>query len=179
MTVQNSDYHPSGKFGPLTGRHVLAGFILFFGIVFGVNGLMVWRALSTFDGVEVEGAYQKGRAYNHVLEQMEAQQALGWQSTIETELLSGDAYPTALRVTFQNAEGAPLRGLAVQGTFWRPVVEGEDKKAMLTETAPGLYTAQFDLAHAGNWLVRIAAEGAKGETFVQEQRVVLRDKGRK
>lgn len=178
MTVENTDYRPSGKFGPLTGRRVLAGFIFFFGIVFAVNTLMVWRALSTFDGVEVEGAYQKGRAYNHLLEQMETQKALGWKSTIETELLAGEGYETLLHIRFETVDGAPLQGLAVEGEFWRPVTQGEDKKAMLTETAPGLYTAHFNLTHAGNWLVRIAAEGPKGETFVEEQRVILRDKDR-
>lgn len=179
MTAQHTDYHPSGKFGPLTGRRVLAGFVFFFGIVFAVNALMVWRALSTFDGVEVEGAYQKGRAYNHLLERMEAQKALGWKSTIETGLLAGEGHEALLRVRFETADGAPLQGLAVRGEFWRPVTQGEDSEALLTETAPGLYTARFDLAHAGNWLVRIAAEGPKGETFVEEQRVILRNKDEK
>ena len=61
------------------------------------------------------------------------------------------------------------------GTFWRPVVSGEDARMKLVETAPGRYEGVFDLKHAGNWLVRIAASGAKGETFVEEKRVVIRD----
>lgn len=175
MSIDNSDFRPSTRFGKITGWHVLAGFVLFFAIVFGVNGLMVYRALSTFDGVEVEGAYQKGRAYNHVIERMEAQRALGWTSTIETSALPGAGQQTALRVTFADREGKAVSGLAVQGTFWRPVVSGEDKRMTLTEMTPGVYEAGFALEHPGNWLVRIAAEGTKGETFVEEKRVIIRD----
>ena len=175
MTIENTDYRPSARFGRITGWHVLAGFGLFFAIVFGVNGLMVYGALSTFDGVEVEGAYQKGRAYNHVIERMEEQRELGWTSGVATNALPGPDHKTALRVTFIDANGKPVDGLAVHGTFWRPVVSGEDKRLPLTETAPGIYEAVFSLEHPGNWLVRVAASGPKGETFVEEKRVVIRD----
>ncbi|MEP2827495.1 FixH family protein [Parvibaculum sp.] len=175
MSVENSDFRPSTRFGKVTGWHVLSGFVLFFAIVFGVNGLMVYRALSTFDGVEVEGAYQKGRTYNHLLERMDAQRQLGWSSGIKTTALPGEGRRTALRVTFTGTQGEPVNGLAVRGTFWRPVVSGEDKSMMLVQTAPGIYEAEFPLAHSGNWLVRIAAEGLNGETFVEEKRVIIRD----
>ncbi|MBC7101880.1 MAG: FixH family protein [Parvibaculum sp.] len=175
MSIENSDYRPSERFGKITGRHVLTGFVLFFAVVFGANGLMVYGALSTFDGVEKEGAYQKGRAYNDVLERMEAQRQLGWTAAIAADPLPGADNRTALNVSFADAGGTPVSGLTVQGTFWRPVVSGEDARMKLVETAPGRYEGVFDLKHAGNWLVRIAASGTKGETFVEEKRVVIRD----
>ncbi|PKQ02344.1 MAG: hypothetical protein CVT73_18785 [Alphaproteobacteria bacterium HGW-Alphaproteobacteria-12] len=175
MSIENSDYRPSERFGKVTGRHVLAGFVLFFAVVFGANGLMVYGALSTFDGVEIEGAYQKGRAYNDVLERMEAQRRLGWTAAIAAAPLPGAEDGTTLNVVFTDARGAPVSGLTVLGTFWRPVVSGEDVRMKLVETAPGRYEGGFDLKHAGNWLVRIAASGTKGETFVEEKRVVIRD----
>lgn len=174
MTIHDSDYRPSARFGKLTGRRVLALFAGFFIVVFGMNGLMVFQALSTFDGVEVEGAYQKGRAYNHVLDRMEAQEKLGWTAAIEAAPLGGPGQRTSLSVSFADASGAPLEGLAVHGTFWRPVTAGEDRRMDLAETAPGAYAAVFDLAHAGNWLVRISATGPNGETFTEEKRVFLR-----
>ncbi|ABS63146.1 FixH family protein [Parvibaculum lavamentivorans DS-1] len=170
MTIHDSDYRPRGP--KLTGRRTLMLFAGFFIVVFGMNGLMVFQALSTFDGVEVEGAYQKGRAYNHLLARMEAQEKLGWKAAIDVAPASnGD---TALTVTFTDAAGAPLEGLAVHGTFWRPVAAGEDRRMSLTETAPGIYTAVFALAHSGNWLVRISGTGPQGETFTEEQRVFVR-----
>lgn len=174
MTIHDSDYRPSSRFGKLTGRRVLALFGGFFIIVFGMNGLMVFQALSTFDGVEVEGAYQKGRAYNHVLDRMEAQEKLGWTAAIEAAPLGGSGQRTSLSAKFTDASGAPLEGLAVHGTFWRPVTAGEDQRMALVETGPGTYAAVFDLAHAGNWLVRISATGPNGETFIEEKRVFVR-----
>ena len=175
MSIHDSDFKPSTRFGKITGKHALAGFVLIFAVVFGVNGLMVYRALSTFDGVEVEGAYQKGRAYNHVLEQMEAQRKLGWSAGIETRMLPGEAPRALLSVSFTDAEGRPVEGLAVHGTFWRPVVSGQDKRLPLAEAAPGVYEGVFTLAGEGNWQVRVAAAGPNGETFVDEKRIVARN----
>src|SRR5690606_40076018 len=60
---------------------------------------------------------------------LEAQKALGWKSTIETELLAGEGYEALLRVRFETVDGAPIQGLAVEGEFWRPVTQGEDRRS--------------------------------------------------
>lgn len=171
MMAGKRDDRPGGRFGTWTGRRVLASFIGFFGIVFAVNGYFVYAALSTFDGVEVEGAYQKGRAYNHLLERMDEQRRIGWTAAIATD--PAPAGGTRLSVVFAGADGAPLNGLEVEGLFWRPVAAGEDQRLPLAETRAGTYETVFNLAHDGNWLVRIAAQGSSGETFVQEQRVII------
>lgn len=171
MTTGKHDAPPGSRFGTWTGRHVLASFVAFFGIVFAVNGYFIYAALSTFDGVEVEGAYQKGRAYNHLLEQMDAQRRLGWTAAIATGPASAGG--TRLTVAFAAADGAPLSGLKVDGLFWRPVAAGEDQRLPLAETKTGTYETVFNLAHDGNWLIRIAAQGPAGETFVQEERVII------
>lgn len=174
MNPDKTDYRPS-RVRKITGWHVLAGFIVFFGIVFAVNGIMVWRALTTFDGVETAGAYQKGRAYNHLLDRMDEQRELGWSAELTTESLPGPAHRTRLGVSFADSEGRPLQDLEVEAIFWRPVAAGADREAKLDETGPGQYEATFDLAHPGNWIVRVAAIAPGGETFVTENRVVLRD----
>ncbi len=140
MTARNGDYHPVNRFGALTGRRVLFGFAGFFGIVFAVNGFFIYKALSTFDGVEIEGAYQKGRAYNHLLERMDEQRRLGWQATISTDTAPAG---TRLQVTFARADGSALTGLDVEGTFWRPVASGADRRQPLAETASGIYRNGF------------------------------------
>lgn len=162
-----------GFFGRLTGWHVLGVFLLFFGIVFGANGYMAYWAISTFSGIEIDDAYQKGRAYNHNLEAMETQRKLGWTADIEEKLILGAGNRTHLQVRFADANGAPLTGLRVNGTFWRPVAKGGDRTLALVQTAPGLYEGDTDLEWTGNWLVRISAEGPQGEKFVQEKRVLI------
>ena len=47
----------------LTGRMVLLCLLGFFGVVFGVNGILIHEALSTFGGVDTESAYQAGRKF--------------------------------------------------------------------------------------------------------------------
>ena len=163
----------NGFFGRLTGWHILGFFLLFFGIVFGANGYMAYEAVSTFSGIEIPDAYQKGRAYNHNLAAMEAQKKLGWTADIEEKLLLGPGNKTHLRVQFVDAEGAPLTKLKVNGTFWRPVEEGGDRKLALSQTGPGIYEGETDLAWTGNWIVRVAALGPQGEKFVQEKRVLI------
>lgn len=171
----DSDFQPSTWFGPIKGWHVGLGLACFFGLVFLVNGTLAYKAISGFDGLEQEDAYRKGRAYNYVLDEMAAQKALGWTTQIETTPLTNAAAPhsTLLTVTFQDAAGAPVRNLDVHGTFWRPVMQGSDERLPLKEIAPGTYTGDFNLAHGGNWEIRIAAVGPENQKFAQSKRVIL------
>ncbi|MGB5093200.1 MAG: FixH family protein [Parvibaculum sp.] len=175
MNTTESDFRPATWFGPIKGWHVGLGFVFFFGIIFAVNGTLIYQAISGFDGLEQEDAYRKGRAYNYVLDEMKAQKALGWTTSIKTTPLASGTTPhaTTLAVTFKDASGAPVSNLTVHGTFWRPVMQGSDARLPLKETTPGTYEGAFDLAFGGNWEVRIAATGAADQKYAQSQRVVL------
>ena len=48
----------------LTGRHVLACLLLFFGTVFSVNFYMASAAIRTFSGLEADKPYQEGLRYD-------------------------------------------------------------------------------------------------------------------
>ncbi|MDO8290307.1 MAG: FixH family protein [Parvibaculum sp.] len=174
MRADDDDFHPTTRFGTLSGRGVLAALLGSFAIVFAVNGLLIYNALSTFDGIEVPDAYKRGRAYNHVLDAMEAQKALGWRTAIEVDD-KGRGHEVRLAVNFTNRDGAPLRDLKILATFWRPVVDGVDQGKAMVEAAPGRYEADFRLAYGGNWIVRVAAEGPAGEKFAQEERFNIHD----
>jgi nitrogen fixation protein FixH len=173
MTGENTDYTPSSFLREVSGRSVLFAMIGFFALIFLVNGIFIYKAVATFDGLESDNAYQKGRTYNHMLEAMEAQKALGWKAEISTDGRAGEGAHIA--VVFTDHAGAPLGKLKVRGGFWRPVVSGMDQSAEMHETAPGRYEADFRLAAGGNWIARISAQGANGEKFVQEKRVIIRD----
>ncbi|MBI1260491.1 MAG: hypothetical protein GC184_02085 [Rhizobiales bacterium] len=175
MNESESDFHPATWFGPLKGWHVALGFVFFFGIVFAVNGALIYNAISGFDGLEQEDAYRKGRAYNHVLDEMAAQEALGWTSAISTAANANAASPHATRLTVRlnDAAGKPLTNLMVHATFWRPVMQGSDERKPLVQTGPGLYEVDFDLAFGGNWEVRIAAEDTAHQRYATSKRLVL------
>ena len=59
--------------GGLTGRHVLMMLIAFFGVIFAVNGVFLYAAISTFDGTDTSSAYQKGIDYNTTIAESEEQ----------------------------------------------------------------------------------------------------------
>ena len=66
--------------GTLTGRHVLAIFIAGFGLIFGVNFFMAYRAVSTFPGMEVSSSYADSQSFDL---RRDAQEALGWTARVE------------------------------------------------------------------------------------------------
>ncbi len=173
MSIEDSDYRPTERFGKLTGRHVLVIMILSFGVIMGVNGLFIYEALSTFDGIEADDAYQRGRAYNKDLAAMDAQKALGWKAELSEPASSSDGV-THLAARFTDRQGAPLSGLKVNATFFRPVMVGVDQTELLRETAPGRYEGDFKLRYDGNWLIRLAALGPKNEKFAQETRAFIK-----
>ena len=50
---------------PLTGRRVLFYLVAFFGIVIGVNVVMMKLAIDTLPGTEVDSAYRASLAYKN------------------------------------------------------------------------------------------------------------------
>lgn len=155
-----------------TGYHTLAALVGFFGVIFAVNGFMTYIALSTFSGIETQNAYQTGRDYNERLEAAAEQRALGWRVSFdETFAATPEGADATVAVQVLNAEGAALTGLAGDLTFWRPVVRGEDVVATLTETAPGIYSAQASLPARGHWEMRLLLEREEAAPYYLEKRI--------
>ena len=168
------NYNPAmGASGKFTGWHFLAVMIVSFGVVFSVNGYFIYEALSTFDGIEVPDAYQKGRAYNDVIDAMAAQKARGWTSSLDVSA-SGAPQGTHVALTLADKAGKPLEAMKVEATFWRPVTAGLDQREPMKDTGAGRYEAEFRLPYDGNWIVRIAAISPGGEKFVEEKRVYIK-----
>ncbi|MBG53820.1 MAG: hypothetical protein CML99_15565 [Rhodobiaceae bacterium] len=159
-----------------TGRHAVIGFGLFFFAIFAANGIMVFYALSTFDGVETDNAYRKGRAYNHVLEAEAAQAALGWTVTLDVTADTGggkDGHQVQATAIFKDLDGEPLDLERVELSFWRPTAEGMDTSTAMRMHTSGIYEADITLAEAGNWIARITTTAPNGTPFLQEKRVLI------
>ena len=79
-------------------RWIPYSFFGFFGVVLAVNGVMLTYALGTFNGLSVDGAYDRGLAYNEALAEYQAQRALGWDLDVAfapDESRAGDLAVTA------------------------------------------------------------------------------------
>jgi len=153
---------------PLTGRHVLMMLIAFFGIVFGVNGMLAYRALSTWTGLEQENAYMDGLNYNQTLEARRAQDALGWTNTLTAHFKDGTVDLTA---QYFDRSGTPLDTLTVEAMLRRPTQEGFDQNLTLVNQGHGEYGARVPLPLAGQWQVRLTARRGDSDIFFSEARI--------
>jgi nitrogen fixation protein FixH len=150
--------------GVLSGRHVLIWLLGFFAVVMAANGAFVFFALRTHPGIESEDAYRKGLTFNRTIAAAERQNALGWKGAAT---YAGGT----LRATIADAAGRPVTGLVAEVLFRRPVAEGNDVAAALTERAEGVYAAAVTLPLKGQWDVVIEARRRDGARFAFETRL--------
>ena len=132
--------------------------------VVAVNGVLITAALTTFTGVTTGGAYDRGRAYNHVLAEAARREALGWT----TELALADG---VLTIAVHDREGQPVPG-TLTGTLL-PTLEGEQQALELAPVAPGRWIAPV-AARPGQWEARLGLRAAEGRHLDIRQRLVLR-----
>ncbi|MDQ7017969.1 MAG: FixH family protein [Robiginitomaculum sp.] len=119
------------------GWHVLAGMIIFFGIIIGVNTIFIIKATGTFPGMSVSHPFQKGIHYNQTIEAREIARAEGWKAHF---IIENDE---AILVTIQNDKG-PVDGLSVSVHLFWPGLPHEDRNLKLLPSGPGQYRAALD-----------------------------------
>ena len=68
MTDHALSADPSSKSGKLTGWHVFWIMLGFFGLMFTVNGIFLYHAITSFPGEDVKKSYLQGLDYNSTLD---------------------------------------------------------------------------------------------------------------
>ncbi len=146
----------------ITGRHVLFGLLGFFGVMLIANGIFIYFALSTFEGVDNPNAYRQGLQYNQRIEAERRQAALGWTHAVS--LKTADR----LELSIQGPDGKPVTGLVVNGMIRRPVAADAVQQLAFEETGLGLYAARMATLPPGNWIVSLKAVRSRpqGEEMV-------------
>jgi len=140
----------------LKGWHVLAAMVGFFAVVFSVNGVFLYSALSTYTGVVANEPYRKGLAYNERIAADEKQKALGWRE--ETSLgPNGD-----VTVRLVRDDGSPVRGLKITAVVGRPATKAMDQRLSLAEVGSGVYAAKAKDIAGGTWVIDVEARGSDG-----------------
>jgi nitrogen fixation protein FixH len=151
---------------PRRGRWIPWVFVGGMLAVVAVNAVLVFASISTFTGLTVTGAYDRGRSYNQVLQEAARQDALGWQASIVAD------GSRALRIAVTDREGRPVPG-RIDGVLHRPL-EGIDLPLAPVATAPGRWVATLDPElRPGQWDVRLSLEGAGGGRLDIRRRVIL------
>ncbi len=148
----------------LTGWHVLAALVVFFGVSFAVDAIMVMDAYHTFSGEVASSPYEEGLAYDSQLDQQRAQTALGWRMSAT---LNG---PT-LHLTAVDRAGSPLSGLRIVARLERPATEQGRRAVLFHLVSPGVYQSDAQ-SISGAWDLRLSAYDASDHRFDAERRLI-------
>lgn len=151
------------------GRWIPWLIVAFFAVVFAANGVMVYIATTTFTGLQTEGHYLKGLAYNRVLEAERAERSLGWRVTVQFESTGERRGRIVARA--EDAAGVPLDGAVVVARLVRPTQGGHDLRVALAAQHGGVYAAEVELPLPGLWEIQTQIVHPSG-TYRTAQRSV-------
>lgn len=143
----------------LTGRHVLYTLFGFFGVMLIANGIFVYFALTTFNGLESPTAYQDGVDYNARIQAERRQAALGWKHEI---LLRAEG---VLVVSLKDRSGLAVTGLTIRGTLARPASDRFTRDLVFQEAEPGRYKVELEGIQGGNWIAALSATDASANAI--------------
>ncbi|MEM7766148.1 MAG: FixH family protein [Pseudomonadota bacterium] len=142
-----------------TGWHALAWFAGFFGLMFAVNAVFLYKAISSFPGEDTPKSYVQGIAYNSVLDQRAEQATTGWTAAF------GIADHEA-QFVLREPSGKGLSGYDVVATFKHPASVREDVVLALKGAGRGRYAAEADALSPGRWEVDITVHDPSTEIAV-------------
>ena len=143
----------------LTGLHVLAMLLLYFGAVIAINVAFAVAAVRTFPGEDERRSYTQGLHYNDTLATRRAQAAGGWQA--EAQLGEG-ASGAQLVVVLLDRGDNPINDATVDGVLRRPPSQSGDRTLTFTPHGAGRYIAQLGALGAGSWDLRATARDQSG-----------------
>ncbi len=155
---------------PWTGWMVLLALLGFFGVIFAVNGVMIYEALSTLSGVETDSAYQAGLQFEQNVAMAKAQDARHWSVDAK---LTPSAAGERLDLSARDAAGQPLSGMQASIIFERPTDRRLDRNVVLVEDGAGRFHGSAEVA-AGQWDLVIELTRHGEQLFRSMNRVVLK-----
>lgn len=145
----------------MTGKHVFWYFVIFFGIIIVVNAIMMTLAIRTHSGVVTDHAYEKGLAYNKVVEAEQKQQELQWNAEINYK--NGILY-----FILKDDTGIDITPDKSTASFTRPTETGMDFTQELTRSGVAV-----PFPAKGVWDVRVDAIVGE-QKFQQSKRMVIK-----
>lgn len=156
---------------PLTGRKVLVMLVAFFGVVVGVNMVMMKLAIQTLPGTEVDSAYSASLAYESEIAAAHDQNARSWK--VDAHIGRDSRGGATLQVEARDKNGTPMSGLKFKGRFERPTDRRADKPVALAETGIGIYRGNAAGITPGQWDLVLEGEAAGQRMFLSRNRVLL------
>ncbi|HUO11532.1 MAG TPA: FixH family protein [Caulobacteraceae bacterium] len=149
----------------LNGLHVLGLFVLFFGVIAAVNINFIVHAYGTYPGEVSTTPYEDGLAYNKVLQQGDAQAALGWRAAM------GFKAQGLVELTMTDHDGRPVVLSRIDAAIERPATLNGRRVLRFAAVSPGVYVAKTD-APSGAWDLTLTADDGRGHRFDGARRII-------
>lgn len=146
----------------LTGRHVLFILLAFFSVLFVVNFIFVYLAVTSFSGEDTPKSYRQGIEYNSTIQSRASQAELNWDVKANHIALSDGK--TRIIVEFTNAKNRPVSDLALSGLLRHPTFKSHDQAITLDHIGSGRYDASVDLPK-GQWRLQVDAIDQNHRSF--------------
>lgn len=155
----------------LTGRHVLFILVGCFGIVFAVNGLMVWKAVGSFPGLVTESSFRDSQRFNAEIAAAEAQAARGWRVEATTSRTADGTATVVLAA--RDRDGRPLSGVAFHARLEHPADRHRDHVLTLAPVAGSSDRFEGKVAGVspGKWGLVIEGDAAAGRLYLSQNTV--------
>ncbi len=134
----------------VTGRHVLVWMVAFFGLIIAIDSYLVYKAVSTFSGIETTDAYRKGLQYNQRIADGQRQADRGWFHEIAIDAKAG-----RINLTMRDQAGGAVDGLHINATVGRPATNAYDREMAFEPLGAGLYGAAADGLDPGTWVATL------------------------
>jgi nitrogen fixation protein FixH len=150
---------------------VLFMLVAFFGVVIGVNMIMMRLAIQTLPGTEVDSAYKASLAYEKEIAAAHDQDARNWKVNAHIERAADGS--ATLQVEARDNSGMPMSGLKFQGRLERPTDRRADQPVGLSEVGRGIYRGSAPTIEAGQWDLVLEGDVAGQRMFLSKNRVLL------
>ena len=143
-------------------------FVAAFAVIFLANSLLVYFALSTWKGVGIDGAYERGLAYNDVIAAAERQDATGWRIDVRFASAGVGTRAGTVTMALRDREGLPLAGAVIDGRLVRPLDNSPPLPLDIADRGGGNFEAPIAASMPGQWEFRFAIR--RGGEQVEEAR---------
>ena len=147
--------------------------------MFIANIALIYFALHTLHGSELENPYDASQAFNRRIADARAQDERGWTADVMTR---AEGAGERIMVQFRDRAGLPISDLDVTARFQHPfdaaqdsqttlASDGEDYEGIATPVAPGRWTLVIEARRGADRLFRSENKLAVAD-FAPEERVL-------
>ncbi|MEM7638697.1 MAG: FixH family protein [Pseudomonadota bacterium] len=158
--LQTEAHEPAHDTTPrLKGWHVLVILMAFFGVMFTVNGIFLFHAITSFPGEDVKKSYVQGLNYNDTLAARAAQAELGWSAEAGWQ-------DDQLIFRLRDDQGIALSNMSVIGEIRRHATRSEDRVLVFNASGAGEYVVPDTPLESGQWTLRIDVYDPQAETLL-------------